>query len=58
MLDRDTYQTLLRAGEVTLLSTIVMGLILYLVARICRLGKRSVLRCQVASLACSVVILG
>src|ERR1035437_5545081 len=58
MFDSDTYQTLLRLGEVALLSTIVMGLIMYLVARLRRLGRRSILRCQLASLACSVVILG
>lgn len=58
MLDRDTCQTLLRAGEVALLSAIVMGLVLYLVARIWRLGKGSVLRCELASLACTVAILG
>ena len=57
MFDSDTNQALLRAGEVAV-STIVMGLILYLVARARRLGKCSILRCQSASLACSAVILG
>jgi hypothetical protein len=58
MFDGETYQTLLRAGLVALLSTIATGLIIYLVARLRRLGKCSVLRCQLASLACSMVILG
>ncbi len=57
MLEGDTYQTLLRVGEVALLSSIVVGLIMRLVGRVRRLGKCSLLRCQLASLACSVVML-
>ena len=49
---------LLRAAHVAILSTILMGLILYVVIRAFRFGPSSLIRCLLGSLVCSAVVLG
>ena len=54
----NTDLSLLHAGWIATLVTILMGLILFALIRVARFGASSLIRCLLGSFACSTVVLG